>query len=86
MRAYRDERETFEETLRRLSYERIIPREVADLFHALRKVGQRRRARGKGNHSDALTSLKFARQLGDLVSPHLRQAAGLQSRAVRPAA
>src|SRR5690606_26858161 len=35
--AYRDERETFEETLRRLAYERIIPREVADIFHALRK-------------------------------------------------
>jgi type I restriction enzyme R subunit len=37
--AYRDEQETFEEILRRLSYERIIPREVADLFHTLRKVG-----------------------------------------------
>ena len=34
---YRDERETFEETLRRLSYERIITREIADVFHSLRK-------------------------------------------------
>jgi len=31
----RDERETIEETLRRLSYERVIPKEVIDIFHAL---------------------------------------------------
>ncbi len=29
---YRDERETFEETLRRLSYDRLIPKEAADIF------------------------------------------------------
>src|SRR5579862_2218811 len=61
---YLDERETFEETLRRLSYERIIPREAADLFHALRKVGNRAAHETTGNHSDALSALKFARQLG----------------------
>ena len=38
---YLGERESFEETLRRLSYERIIPKEAADIFHALRKVGNR---------------------------------------------
>ena len=38
---YLDERQTFEETLRRLSFERIITKEVADVFHALRKVGNR---------------------------------------------
>ena len=32
---YLGERETFEETLRRLSYERIVPKEAADVFHAL---------------------------------------------------
>lgn len=36
---YRDDREAFEETLRRLSYERVLPKEVADIFHALRKAG-----------------------------------------------
>jgi hypothetical protein len=35
---YLGERESFEETLRRLSYERIIPKETADVFHALRKA------------------------------------------------
>lgn len=62
--AYRDERETFEETLRRLSYERIIPKEVADVFHALRKAGNTAVHEVEGNHTDALTSLKFARSLG----------------------
>jgi type I restriction enzyme, R subunit len=61
---YVGERETFEETLRRLSYERIIPKEAADLFHALRKAGNRAAHETTGNHSDALSALKFGRQLG----------------------
>jgi type I restriction enzyme R subunit len=61
---YRDEREAFEETLRRLSYERIIPKEAADVFHALRKAGNRAAHEARGNHTDALSALKFARQLG----------------------
>jgi type I restriction enzyme R subunit len=60
---YLGERETFEETLRRLSFERIIPKETADLFHALRKAGNRAAHETTGNHSDALSALKFARQL-----------------------
>lgn len=61
---YQGERETFDETLRRLSYERIIPKEAADVFHALRKLGNVAAHEDRGNHSDALTALKFARQLG----------------------
>ncbi|RWK41710.1 type I restriction-modification system endonuclease [Mesorhizobium sp.] len=61
---YRDPREPFEETLRRLSYEQIIPKEVADIFHALRKIGNTAVHEAQGNHADALTSLKFARSLG----------------------
>src|SRR5258705_13850423 len=38
---YLGERETFEDTLRRLAYERIIPKEASDVFHALRKAGNR---------------------------------------------
>jgi type I restriction enzyme R subunit len=60
---YQGERENFEETLRRLSFERIIPKEVADLFHALRKAGNKAVHEAHGNHSDALSALKFARQL-----------------------
>ncbi|MER8368047.1 type I restriction-modification system endonuclease [Mesorhizobium sp. M1378] len=62
--AFRDERETFEETLRRLSYERIIPKEVADLFHTLRKTGNAAVHEAKGDHAHALTSLKNACSLG----------------------
>lgn len=61
---YRDERETFEETLRRLSYERIIPKEAAVVFHALRKIGNVAVHDVKGTHAEALTALKFGRQLG----------------------
>jgi type I restriction enzyme, R subunit len=38
---YLGDRETFEDTLRRLAYERIIPKEASDVFHALRKAGNR---------------------------------------------
>ncbi|WAX97310.1 type I restriction-modification system endonuclease [Aminobacter sp. NyZ550] len=62
--AYRDERETFDDTLRRLSYDRIIPREVGDILHALRKTGNAAVHEAKGGHAEALTALKFARSLG----------------------
>ena len=61
---YLGERETFEEILRRLSFERIVPKETADLFHVLRKFGNAAVHDAKGGHADALASLKFARQLG----------------------
>jgi type I restriction enzyme R subunit len=61
---YEGERETFEAILRRLSFERIIPKEAADVFHALRKVGNSAVHEARGSHADALTALKFARQLG----------------------
>jgi type I restriction enzyme R subunit len=61
---YVGERETFEETLRRLSYERIVPREAADLFHALRKFGNAAVHEARGTLAEALSGLRFARQLG----------------------
>jgi len=61
---YRNERESFEETLRRLSYERYIPKEAADIFHAIRKAGNTAVHEAKGNHATALTALKFAWSLG----------------------
>jgi type I restriction enzyme, R subunit len=61
---YVGEREAFEETLRRLAYERIIPREAADVFHQLRKLGNAAAHEARGNHAEALSGLKFARQLG----------------------
>lgn len=62
--AYLGEREALDETLRRLSYDGILPKEVADVFHALRKIGNAAVHEVKGGHSEALTALKFARSLG----------------------
>lgn len=61
---YRDERETFEETLRRLSYDHLLPKEAADIFHALRKAGNSAVHEATGDHSSALTALKLAWSLG----------------------
>src|SRR4051812_41571797 len=61
---YLGERETFEDTLRRLSYERVLSREVADIFHRLRKLGNVATHEIKGTHADALSGLKLARALG----------------------
>lgn len=50
--------------LRRLKFERIMPREVADLFHQLRIAGNRATHGHADNHAEALSTLKIARQLG----------------------
>ena len=60
---YAGDRETFEETLRRLSYERLVPREVSDLFHRIRSLGNAAAHENRGGHSEALSGLKLARQI-----------------------
>ena len=55
MPLYRDERETFEETLRRLSYERIIPKESRRPVPCAPQVGNVAVHEAKGNHAEALT-------------------------------
>lgn len=49
--------------LRRLKFERVISQEVANLFHQIRIVGNRATHEYSGNHTEALTMLKMARQL-----------------------
>ena len=61
--AYAGERETFEETLRRLSYERLVPRDVSDLFHRVRSLGNAAAHENRGGHAEALSGLKLARQI-----------------------
>ncbi|MBA4221802.1 MAG: type I restriction-modification system endonuclease [Methylobacterium sp.] len=53
----------FEELLRLLRDEGLLPRDVADLFHYLRQVGNAAIHENKGSTGDALTSLKVARQI-----------------------
>lgn len=50
--------------LRRLAYERVLPKEIGDLFHQLRIVGNKAAHAREGDYSQALTGLKVARQLG----------------------
>jgi type I restriction enzyme R subunit len=50
--------------LRRLAFERVLPREVGDFFHQIRIGGNKATHALGGNHSEALTALKLARQLG----------------------
>jgi type I restriction enzyme R subunit len=50
--------------LRRLKFERVLPSEVADFFHQVRISGNQATHAHKGDHAQALTTLKIARQLG----------------------
>src|SRR5215475_12979762 len=50
--------------LRRLKFERVVPREVGDLFHQLRVAGNRATHARGGDHGEALSTLKIARELG----------------------
>lgn len=50
--------------LRRLRFERVVPASVGDLFHQLRVAGNRAMHRNFGDHAEALTTLKLARELG----------------------
>ena len=61
---YDDPAKSFADVLRRLSVDRAIPREVADLFHTIRKAGNAAAHDGTGDHREALASLKVARQIG----------------------
>ena len=59
------EREDFAETLRMLSYRRVIDQRVADLFHTLRKDGNSAVHAGQASASDALRDLRFAHRIAE---------------------
>lgn len=62
---YRPElREQFIDMLQRLQAERVVPREVSDVFHAIRKRGNVAVHDLAGGYNEALSCLKFARSLG----------------------
>jgi hypothetical protein len=61
---FRDPNEAQADLLRRLKFDGIIPREVGDLFHHLRAVGNKASHGNDGNHTEALTALKVGRELG----------------------
>lgn len=61
---YRDPQEGQADTLRRLKFERMLPTQVADLFHYLRVAGNKATHENDGSHADALTALKVGREIG----------------------
>ena len=56
-------RDTFEEVLRRLRERNLLPRDVGDLFHYIRRVGNVAVHENAGTLGEALTALKTAWQL-----------------------
>ena len=50
--------------LRRLRFERVLPPQVADLFHTLRILGNNAAHGAAGTLSEALNAIKYARQAG----------------------
>ena len=58
-----DPRASFEDVLRRLRDHGLLPREVGELFHYLRRTGNLAIHENKGSVGDALTSLKIASQV-----------------------
>ena len=62
---YQSSEESQVELLRRLKLENVISHEVADLFHLIRKAGNKAaHNRGDTNSTDALTLLQTSHQLG----------------------
>jgi type I restriction enzyme R subunit len=61
---YSSPEEPQSDLLRRLKFERVVPREVDELFHQVRVAGNRATHTQAGDHAEALSTLKIARQLG----------------------
>jgi type I restriction enzyme R subunit len=59
-----DPRENFDGVLRRLQQDRHLPSQTADLFHAIRRIGNTAAHENRGTHAQALAALKLAWQLG----------------------
>eukprot|EP00903_Cladosiphon_okamuranus_P022578 g20773.t1 len=57
-------RETTNDLLRRLTTQQILPREVSDVFHAVRRQGNQATHEFTGTPGEALSALKFCRSLG----------------------
>ncbi|MFM7641325.1 MAG: hypothetical protein ACKO45_07215 [Cyanobium sp.] len=56
--------ETQQQLLRRLEYEGVLEREVAQLFHGVRRKGNKANHELHDDHATALNSLRMAWQLG----------------------
>lgn len=78
-----DERQV--DLLRRLRDKGLLKGEVDRLFHELRRTGNEATYALVGDYRTALSSLKYARLLGNLVSSCIHQKSEFQSRSIHPA-
>ncbi len=62
-----EEREEFVETLRTLAWRRSMDERMADMFHTLRKDGNKAVHSGEGGAADALRDLRFAHRIAEWV-------------------
>ena len=56
--------ETQQQLVQRLAFEQLLDREVAELFHELRRRGNKANHELMGDHASALKTLRFAWQIG----------------------
>jgi type I restriction enzyme, R subunit len=61
---FESEQESQADLLRRLRLERVLSPEVSDLFHQIRRGGNKAAHQQTDDHAEALALLKMARQLG----------------------
>lgn len=61
---FRDSQEPQGDLLRRLKFDRVITAQVGEFFHYIRSQGNKATHENEGTHAEALTALKFARELG----------------------
>lgn len=59
-----DARDTAHDLIRRLATQQILPREVAEIFHAVRRSGNEANHSLGGSAAEALAALRFCRALG----------------------
>ena len=83
---YLGERETFEDTLRRLSYRADHPEGSRRRLPRPSQAGQHRRPRGEGQSCRRAVVTEVRPPARHLVPSHLWEAAGFQPGAIRPAA
>ena len=83
---YDAQTENLSDILARLSERGMLTREVADLFHGLRKAGNSAAHQHTGTRREALHQLKMARTLAVWLHRSTRRRCDLQGRAVRPPA
>lgn len=74
------------DVLNALRSDGVLPPRVCELFHSLRRIGNRAVHEFEGSHRESPSSAQDGSSFGHLVSQYLRHGHSLQARSLRPAA